>query len=387
METINSHSLFQLLPNEQSLFDLLRKIFIKLNIKSAAYVAGGFIRDKLMKRDSKDIDIIIQRNNFRKIVDYIKDYGKNLGITSLGEHTLKARPVKGETLFKCKYKDLMIDIRSFQGEIYQDALNRDFTINSIYMDITTMDILDPLNGFVDISSKLLRPVESSKKIFSDSFERFIRLGKLIADGFVPSNELKIYVKNYFINQEFRNTRISAKSMDFQMNKVFQSKKCSAIFKELNDLKITRCFKKFFLFDEIEDNKYSSLINHIETLETILYDPLFEKFVETLQLTKSYDQMCCDLKKIMTILILANAGCYIKLRHQITDFIFKLDNYNDHLLENLLSDHYIFYRKTDINYFSRKSAYPLLGIIVICLQTSKLLIKNNEIISLIKSNLI
>ena len=68
---------------------------------------------------------------------------------------------------------------SFCARPEEDALRRDFTINSIYYDISNGKIIDPLGGIPDLENKLIR-AHDPERIFADDGLRLLRMVRFAA---------------------------------------------------------------------------------------------------------------------------------------------------------------------------------------------------------------
>lgn len=125
---------------------------IKKN-KYKAYLVGGSARDLLLCRDFNDVDI-----------------ASNAPISFL-KKTFKIENTDGESMgsIKINYKNQIMEITLFRKEEYneksifpkikeyindpsEDAIRRDFTINSIYVDVTNNQVIDPFDGIKDLFS-------------------------------------------------------------------------------------------------------------------------------------------------------------------------------------------------------------------------------------------
>ena len=60
------------------------------------------------------------------------------------------------------------------GNIEDDAFRRDFTINSLYLDITKMEVIDFVGGFKDLQNKLLRSIGQSHERLREDPVRILR---------------------------------------------------------------------------------------------------------------------------------------------------------------------------------------------------------------------
>lgn len=140
-----------------------------------ALIVGGWVRDRLMGRPSKDIDLEVFAIPAGALRDLLAQFG------SLN--------VVGESFTVYKIGDIDVALprrdsktgrghRGFTVEgdpempIEEAARRRDFTINAIAFDPLTGDYIDPHNGIGDLRAAVLRAVDS--RTFGDDSLRVLR---------------------------------------------------------------------------------------------------------------------------------------------------------------------------------------------------------------------
>lgn len=145
------------------------------------YVIGGWVRDLLMGRPSKDIDILV--------------VGDGPALASAVAAKLRVKKV---SIFKnfgtahFRYKDLDIEFvgarkesylpnsrkpQTHQGSLEDDQHRRDFTINSMAISLrheTFGVLIDPFNGQKDLEAGLIRTPLEPSITFSDDPLRMLR---------------------------------------------------------------------------------------------------------------------------------------------------------------------------------------------------------------------
>ena len=143
------------------------------------YLVGGVVRDSLLGKDPKDVDVITLKN-----MDEVKNTLTSLKINyfTASSHESTITAVLGSN---------NIDIVSVDPkDFYRDLARRDFTINAI---VQTVDgrIVDPFNGQVDLKNKVLRsPQDKSYEVFRDDPLRMIRAARFIGDlDLTPTSEV------------------------------------------------------------------------------------------------------------------------------------------------------------------------------------------------------
>jgi putative nucleotidyltransferase with HDIG domain len=145
------------------------------------YVIGGWVRDLLMDRPSKDIDILVLGDG-----------------PALARATADILRVKKVSIFKnfgtahFKYKDLDIEFvgarkesyspasrkpETVAGSLQDDQNRRDFTINSMAISLraeTLGQLIDPFNGQADLDAGIIRTPLDPHITFSDDPLRMLR---------------------------------------------------------------------------------------------------------------------------------------------------------------------------------------------------------------------
>jgi len=147
--------------------DKLNIIFDKLkNYAIKPIIVGGFIRDSLLKIESKDIDIELYGViSFAKLENLLQEFGDiNIVGKSFGVCKLKFYDLDLDFSFPRKDNKIKSGHRGFDIEIDSNldfktaSSRRDFTINSIGYDVIDRKLLDPFCGVDDLKDKILRAV-------------------------------------------------------------------------------------------------------------------------------------------------------------------------------------------------------------------------------------
>ena len=130
------------------------------------FYVGGYVRDKLLNIENKDVDIEIHGINEEQLQDILKQvgdpisYGKSFGVYSLKGHNIDIALPRSEKAIGKGHKDFKIDVDPFIG-YKQAARRRDITINALMQDVLTDEILDYYNGLGDIKNKIIKQVDSN----------------------------------------------------------------------------------------------------------------------------------------------------------------------------------------------------------------------------------
>jgi poly(A) polymerase len=152
------------------------------------YVVGGFVRDLIMKKKSKDIDVVcvgsgidlaqkVARKISRKA--HLSVY-KNFGTAQVKADELEIEFVgaRKESYKAHSRKPLVED-----GTLEEDQLRRDFTINAMAICLNKDrfgELIDPFDGQKDIKRKIIRTPTDPEITFSDDPLRIMRAFRFAA---------------------------------------------------------------------------------------------------------------------------------------------------------------------------------------------------------------
>lgn len=140
-----------------------------------ALVVGGFVRDRLLGRTSKDLDIEVFGIPADQLPAVLGELGRiepvgqafpvfKLGTIDIALPRRESKSGRGHKGFTVVGDHLM--------PIAEAARRRDFTINAIAWDPLTDEYLDPWNGRADLERRILRVVDPER--FGDDSLRVLR---------------------------------------------------------------------------------------------------------------------------------------------------------------------------------------------------------------------
>jgi tRNA nucleotidyltransferase/poly(A) polymerase len=222
--------------SEIGLFKTIRDLSIELN--TPAFIVGGWVRDQLLKRSSKDIDFLVIGDG----LEFAERLGKKLG-------GAKVSLFKTYGTASIKYKDLELEFVGARKESYahdsrnpivetgsfeDDLDRRDFTINALAISLNEADfgeIIDRFNGMGDLKNKVLKTPLDPSITYSDDPLRMMRAIRFASQlGFkIEENSLKAIQLN-----AKRIEIISTERITDELNKIILSKKPSVGFKLLEE---------------------------------------------------------------------------------------------------------------------------------------------------------
>ena len=176
---------------------LLVELFIEFaknkNISDSTFIVGGSVRDILLDKEIKDLDIVVKGD----AVDIAREFANEINASFVLLYNETARVVK-----KSKHS-LFLDISAMRGDsIYTDLAARDITINAMAMPIkdsnkfsvtsnkpkdknsllvtrySLLHVIDPFGGMHDLSHGIIRMV-SEKNLIEDPL-RLLRVYRFAA---------------------------------------------------------------------------------------------------------------------------------------------------------------------------------------------------------------
>ena len=171
---------FQIRDDERRIFEVIGRAAGALGYPT--YVVGGYVRDRLLARPSKDLDIVCvgsginlaqQVGNSLHPRSRVTVY-KRFGTAALKHHDLEIEFVGAR---KESYRSDSRKPTVESGSLSDDQHRRDFTINALAISLNEADygtIIDPFNGLEDLEAKrIVTPLEPGKT-FSDDPLRMLR---------------------------------------------------------------------------------------------------------------------------------------------------------------------------------------------------------------------
>lgn len=150
-----------------------------------AYVVGGAVRDLLLGFVPKDFDVVTDATpeEIRKVFRNSRIIGRRFRLV----HVYCGRDMVEVSTFRAPHeasnqkdrKGRLLRDNTF-GSINEDAIRRDFTVNALFYDPRSEEVLDFCGGYVDTQKNLLRIIGAPVQRYREDPVRMLRAIRLAA---------------------------------------------------------------------------------------------------------------------------------------------------------------------------------------------------------------
>ncbi len=164
-----------------------RDFFVKI-FGEDVYIVGGGVRDLLLGKPPKEIDLIVLHTPIDEITQRLEPYGR-ISLVGKSFAVLKFH-FQGEIIeISIPRKERKASETSWSHKnflvhadpnlpIEEDLKRRDFTVNSMALNLKTGKLIDPLGGRRDLKRKILRM--TNPEAFADDPLRVLRAARFAA---------------------------------------------------------------------------------------------------------------------------------------------------------------------------------------------------------------
>jgi poly(A) polymerase len=175
-------------PRASLLLTKISNFLTEQNVKG--YVVGGFVRDVLLGRDTADIDITLAADALEiapKVAAALG--GKYVLLDKVNRVGRVVLVDEGAPLPRGRWE---LDFSTFEGNIKDDLVRRDFTIDAMAVDLSEsyhagVQLIDPFGGWEDLHQRVVRIV--AETAFASDGVRLLRAVRLAVElGFRISPE-------------------------------------------------------------------------------------------------------------------------------------------------------------------------------------------------------
>ncbi len=239
-----------------------------------AFVIGGFVRDLILGRPCKDIDIVTEGSGIKLAKVAAKELGikqvsvfKNFGTAMFvcGDYEIEFVGARKESYSRGSRKPLVED-----GTLEDDQNRRDFTINAMALSLSNNgygDLVDPFDGLRDLDLGIIRTPLDPDITYSDDPLRMMRAIRF-------ATQLDFAIEAESLSSITRNAQrldiISMERVHTELNKIILADKPSIGFKILLRTKLLEeFFPEMVALKGVEKrNGISHKDNFYHTLEVL-----------------------------------------------------------------------------------------------------------------------
>lgn len=227
---------------EKKIFNLVASAASELEYP--AYAIGGFVRDKLLDRPSKDIDFVCVGDCAiwaQKIIDKLPSKPKLTIFKRFGTAMFKYEGFELEFVSARKesYNPDSRNPNVFPGTLEDDQNRRDFTINALAINLADsnfQEIVDPFNGISDLENGVIKTPMDPDITFSDDPLRMMRAIRF-------ASQLGFFIEEQTLNSITKNASrieiVAKERVVTELNKIVESKVPSVGFKLLFDTSLLK----------------------------------------------------------------------------------------------------------------------------------------------------
>ena len=174
---------FKLNETEEECFSTILNILKKNNITSTiCRVAGGWVRDKLLGKESDDIDIALSDMKGSKLASLINEelYPGKDKVGIIQQNAEKGKHLETATIKICNIWIDFVNLRSEEenviGTPLTDAERRDLSINSLFYNINEKKVEDwTKKGINDLKNGIIETPIDAEITFKDDPLRILRM--------------------------------------------------------------------------------------------------------------------------------------------------------------------------------------------------------------------
>ncbi|MDA3615495.1 CCA tRNA nucleotidyltransferase [Polluticaenibacter yanchengensis] len=220
---------FSLSGRESFLLNKIGRVADSLNLE--AYLIGGFVRDKILGRPTKDADVVCIGDGIAFAEAVAREFNpvpKVNVFKTFGTAQIKLPDIELEFVGARKesYRSESRKPDVEPGTIENDQDRRDFTINAMAISLNAQsfgELVDPFNGIAHLQQKLIKTPLEPGITFSDDPLRMMR-----AIRFASQLQFQIHEETFeAITREKERIRIvSMERITDELNKIILSKKPS-----------------------------------------------------------------------------------------------------------------------------------------------------------------
>ncbi|RLN22136.1 putative CCA tRNA nucleotidyltransferase 2 [Panicum miliaceum] len=280
----------ELTEKEDQIFRRLLEVVRHFGLGTQLRVAGGWVRDKLLGKDSADIDIALDNMMGQNFCEKVNEYLESIGEKQKGIGVIQCNPDQSKHLETARMLilDVWIDFVNLRSETYaensriptmevgtakEDAYRRDLTINSLFFNINNNSVEDLTGrGIEDLKKGLIvTPLPAKATFLDDPLRANACLSQLLDSTFTLAEDLKEAASDERVKSELGN-KISRERIGHEIDLMMSDKHPVKAMCDIRDLGL---FYVVFSFPEnsnpsVFDKCDQQCVSHIEAAWNLAY---------------------------------------------------------------------------------------------------------------------
>jgi poly(A) polymerase len=142
--------------------NVLKVLYRLISADFTAYLVGGGVRDLMMRRRPKDFDVATSAhpNQVRELFRNSRLIGRRFRLVHVyfGPQNIEVATFRRRSEEVSESGDPMIRQDNTFGTPEEDAFRRDFTVNALFYDPRTFEVIDYVGGTPDLEARLIRSI-------------------------------------------------------------------------------------------------------------------------------------------------------------------------------------------------------------------------------------
>ena len=187
--------------------ELFPFLMVLNNESENVFIVGGAVRDMLTWKKPYDWDVVTD-TPMDRLIEVFEESGFRVTQNGVAHFVLNVYFSDFEVEVSNFRKDVVCNGRQAEveiGTIEEDAARRDFTINALYINTLTNELIDPNGtGINDVKNGVLRFIGNPKDRIREDYLRATRFYRFISKGFIPEKKSLKAVREMW-NEAYKNT--------------------------------------------------------------------------------------------------------------------------------------------------------------------------------------
>jgi poly(A) polymerase len=164
--------------------NVLKVLYRLINAGHVAYLVGGGVRDLMLERRPKDFDVGTSAHpqQVRDLFRNSRLIGRRFRLAHVffGPQNVEVATFRRRSEIEPQSDDPLIRQDNTFGTPEEDALRRDFTVNSLFYDPRTFRVIDYVGGLADLQERVIRTISDPEVRMREDPVRMIRAVRFAA---------------------------------------------------------------------------------------------------------------------------------------------------------------------------------------------------------------